>query len=159
MKTQLKRIFLEGGETGRKASAADVRRKMRTQRDDRGRKIFTKEEWLAGNQIAGYFSRLCVLCKCGRLAVQNASPDSTENEGSTLSRRQNRSPRSLKYKDNWNCDHTIYSNQTGAIHRLYHFFARPVVQKFRLGYPWDSTEYRDQRICEKTAIGFTNTFS
>ena len=45
------------------------------------------------------------------------------------------SPRGLKYEDNLNFDHTGYSNHTNAMHRLYHFFPRPVGQKFRLYYP------------------------
>ena len=55
-----------------------------------------------------------------------------------MSRRQKRSPRGLKYEDGSNCDHTVYSNHTDTIHRLYHFFPRPVGQKVRLGYLWDS---------------------
>ena len=43
---------MEGEETGRKASAFDVCNKMRALRDDSGRKIFAKEEWLTTEKIA-----------------------------------------------------------------------------------------------------------
>ena len=52
VKTHLKQIFMEGEETGRKASAFDVCSKMRALRDDNGRKIFAKEEWLTTEKIA-----------------------------------------------------------------------------------------------------------
>ncbi|XP_068707825.1 uncharacterized protein [Montipora foliosa] len=80
VKTHLKSIFLEGEETGRKASAADVCSKMRTQRDESGRKIFAKEEWLAADQIARYFSRLSVLYRSGRLALEQVNRESPEDE-------------------------------------------------------------------------------
>ena len=47
---------------------------MRAQREESGGKKFAKEEWLAVDQIAGYFSRLSVLCTNGRLALE-VSPD------------------------------------------------------------------------------------
>ena len=79
VKTYLKRIPLEGEETGKKASAADVCSYIRAQRDGSGsgRKIFAKEEWLDADQIAQYFSRLSVLYRSGRLAV---NPDTTEDK-------------------------------------------------------------------------------
>ena len=73
VKTHLKQIFTEGEETGRKASAFDVCSKMRALRDDRGRKIFSKE-WLTTEQIA----RLSVLYISGRLAIEQ--PDQDEEE-------------------------------------------------------------------------------
>ena len=60
VKTYLKRIPLEGKETGKKVSAADVCSYIRAQRDGSGRKIFAKEEWLVADQIVQYFSRLSV---------------------------------------------------------------------------------------------------
>ena len=60
VKTYLKRIPLEGEETGKKASAAYVCSYIRAQRDGSGRKMFAKEEWLVADQIAQYFSRLSV---------------------------------------------------------------------------------------------------
>ena len=50
---------------------------IRARRDGSGRKIFAKEEWLVADQIAKYFSRLSVLYRSGRLAI---NPDTTENE-------------------------------------------------------------------------------
>ena len=72
--SHLKKTFLEGEETGRKASAVDVCSKMRTMRDESGKKMFSKEEWLAADQIARYFSRLSVLHRSGRLAIDQADP-------------------------------------------------------------------------------------
>ena len=58
VKTYLKRILVEGEETGKK----DVCSYIRAQGDGSGsgRKIFAKEEWLVADQIAQYFSRLSV---------------------------------------------------------------------------------------------------
>ena len=74
-KTYLKRILVEGEEKGKK----DVCSYIRAQGDGSGsgRKIFAKEEWLVADQIAQYFSRLSVLYRSGRLAV---NPDTTEDE-------------------------------------------------------------------------------
>ena len=69
----MKRIFLEGEERGKKASAADVCSR-------KGRKIFAKEEWLSADQIARYFSRLSVLYRSGRLALEQVNSDTTEDE-------------------------------------------------------------------------------
>ena len=80
VKTYLKRTFLEGEETGRKQSAVDVCSKMRTLRDGSGRKMFNKEEWLAVDQIARYFSRLSVMYRSGRLAIDQADPSPTQDE-------------------------------------------------------------------------------
>ena len=110
MKTHPKRIFLEGEETGNKASAADVCSRIRNQRDESGKKIFAKEEWLSADQMARYFSRLSFLYRSGRLALEQV------NRALTTSQRQKRSPHGLKYKDSWNCDHTIYPNYTDAAH-------------------------------------------
>ena len=79
VKTHLKQIFKEGEETGGKASAFDVCSKMRAVRDDSGRKIFSKEEWLTTEQIARYFSRLSVLYRSGRLAIEQADQDEEED--------------------------------------------------------------------------------
>jgi len=70
VKTYLKRTFLEGEETGRKQSAVDVCSKIKTLRDGNGRKMFNKEEWLVADQIARYFSRLSVMYRSGRLAIE-----------------------------------------------------------------------------------------
>lgn len=70
VKTYLKRTFLEGDETGRKQSAVDVCSKMKTLRDGNGREMFNKEKWLVADQIARYFSRLSVMYRSGRLAIE-----------------------------------------------------------------------------------------
>ena len=51
---------------------------MRAVRDDNGRKIFSKEEWLTTEQIALYFSRFSVLYRSGRLAIEQADQDEEE---------------------------------------------------------------------------------
>lgn len=80
VKAHLKRIFLEGEETGRKASAVDVCSKMRTLRDNSGKKVFNKEEWLTTEQIVRYFSRLSVLYRSGRLAIEQVDPSTVQDE-------------------------------------------------------------------------------
>ena len=52
---------------------------MRALRDDSGRKVFSKEEWLTTEQIAPYFSRLSVLYRSGRLAIEKADQDEEED--------------------------------------------------------------------------------
>ena len=80
VEAHLKRIFLEGEETGRKAGAVDVCSKMRTLRDEAGKKVFNKEEWLSTEQIARYFSRLPVLYRSGRLDIEQADPSTVQDE-------------------------------------------------------------------------------
>ena len=74
VKAHLKRTFMEGEETGRKATAADVSSKMRTARDESGHKLFNRAEWLSADQISRYFSRLSALYRSGRLAVDESDP-------------------------------------------------------------------------------------
>ena len=88
MRIHLRRIFLEGEETGNKASAAAVCSRIRNQRVGSGRKIFAKEEWLSVDQIAPYFSRLSVLYRSVRLALGQVNPDTTR--GGRLCRRDRR---------------------------------------------------------------------
>ena len=78
--TYLKRTFLEGEETGRKKSAVDVCSKMKTLRDGNGRKMFNKEEWLAADQVARYFSRLSVMYTRGQLAIDQADLSPVQDE-------------------------------------------------------------------------------
>jgi len=87
VKCNLKRISLEGEERKDsavdawiKATAVDVFSKMRALRDDNGRKVFSKEEWLAADQIARYFIRPFVLYRSGRLAIDQADLSLTQNE-------------------------------------------------------------------------------
>lgn len=80
MKTYLKRTFLDSKETGRKQSAVDVCHKMKTLRDGTGRKMFNKEAWLAADQIARFFSRLSVMHRSGRRAIDQADPSPAQDE-------------------------------------------------------------------------------
>ena len=80
VKSHLKKTFLEGKETGRKASVVDVYSKMRTMRDESGKKMFSKEERLAADQIARYFSRLSVLHRSSRVAIDQADPSPAQDE-------------------------------------------------------------------------------
>ena len=142
VKTHLRRIFLEGEETGNKASAAAVCSRIRNQRDWSGRKIFAKEEWLSVDQIAPYFSRLSVLHRSGRLALEQVNPDTTR--GGRLSRRGRRD-----HHKAWNTKTAgiviiQYTPTTLMLHILRRNsqivpfkVTRPVVQKFRLGHHWD----------------------
>ena len=74
-----------------------------------------------------------------------------------MSRRQKRSPQDMKYEDSLNCDHTVYSSHTDAIHRLYHFFAGPVGQKFRFGYPWDRMSIVANLFAKKQPFSTNNS--
>lgn len=103
--TYLKRTFLEGEETGRKQSAVDVCSKMKTLRDGNGRKMFNKEDWLAAGQIARYFSRLSVIYRSGRLAIDQADPSAAQDEEEDFVAGRRDQP-GLKYKDSWNYDET-----------------------------------------------------
>ena len=67
-------------EAWRKATAVDVCSKMRALRDDSGRKVSSKEEWLAADQIARYFSSLSVLYRSGRLAIDQADLSPSQDE-------------------------------------------------------------------------------
>lgn len=49
--------FDQGEKTGVKADPQQVAAEMRTTRDEDGRRRFTREEWLSGSQIKGFFSR------------------------------------------------------------------------------------------------------
>ena len=80
VKTYLKRTFLDSKETGRKQSAVDVCHKMKTLRDGTGRKMFNKEAWLAADQIARFFSRLSVMHRSGRRAIDQADPSPAQDE-------------------------------------------------------------------------------
>ena len=60
-------IFLQGEESGKKATPHDVATRMKTVSKEEGGKMFEKSEWLSESQIARYFSRLSALNKSGRL--------------------------------------------------------------------------------------------
>ena len=160
--THLRRIFLEGEETGNKASAAAVCSRIRNQRDGSGKKIFAKKEWLSVDQIAPYFSRLSVLYRSCWLALEQVYKPWHNPRRKTMSQRQKRSPQGLKCKDSWNCYHTIYSNYTDAAYSYVQFTDCTVqsneasCSKVPVSPPLGSKEYRGQLICQSTAIGFSN---
>ena len=63
----LREVFLQGEETGNKATVEDVAARMRSMRTTEGTKVFTKDEWLTFTQISRYFSRLAALNRSGVL--------------------------------------------------------------------------------------------
>ena len=72
-------VFLQGEETGNKATAEDVAARMRSTRTTEGAKVFTKDEWLTFTQISRYFSRLTALNRSGALyGTEEARPMPTE---------------------------------------------------------------------------------
>ena len=72
-------VFLQGEETGNKATAEDVAARMRSMRTTEGTKVFTKDEWLTFTQISRYFSRLAALNRSGALyRTEEARPTPTE---------------------------------------------------------------------------------
>ena len=75
----LREVFLQGEETGNKATAEDVAARMRSMRTTEGTKVFTKDEWLTFTQISRYFSRLAALNRSGALyGTEEARPTPTE---------------------------------------------------------------------------------
>ena len=71
---------MEGEETGRKPNPSDVASKIKTLPTANGEKMFAKNEWIVANQIARYFSRLSSLYRSGRLELDLASLDLTQDE-------------------------------------------------------------------------------
>ena len=65
--------FRCGKETGRKADPASVARAMMTAKDAHGFRLFTSGDFLAANQVAGFFSRLA-----SKKALAK-DPDATES--------------------------------------------------------------------------------
>ena len=75
----LREVFLQGENTGNKATAEDVAARMRSMRTAEGTKGFTKDEWLTSTQISRYFSRLAALKRSGALhRTEEARPAPTE---------------------------------------------------------------------------------
>ena len=76
----LREVFLQGEETGNKATAEDVAARMRSMRTAEGTKVFTKDDWLTFTQISRYFSRLAALYRSGALyRTEEARPTPTES--------------------------------------------------------------------------------
>ena len=69
VKSYLLKIFVEGEESGRKATGTQVAFQMKSVRDEDGKKLFEKSDWLTANQITSYFSRLSVLKRKGKLHI------------------------------------------------------------------------------------------
>ena len=72
-------VFLQGEDTGNKATGEDIAARMRSMRTTEGTKVFTKDEWLTSTQIFRYFSRLAALNRSGAfLRSEEARPAPTE---------------------------------------------------------------------------------
>ena len=75
----MREVFLQGEETGNKATAEDVAAPMRSMRTTEGTKVFSKDECLTFTQISRYFSRLAALNRSGVLyRTEEARPTPTE---------------------------------------------------------------------------------
>ena len=75
----MREVFLQGEETGNKATAEDVATRMRSMQTTEGTKVFTKDEWLTFTQISRYFIRLAALNRSGVLyRTDEARPTPTE---------------------------------------------------------------------------------
>ena len=77
----LREVFLQGENTGNKATAEDVTARMRSMRTADGTKVFTKDEWLKATQISRYFSRLATLNRSGALHRTEKAPTEPVPEG------------------------------------------------------------------------------
>lgn len=76
LKAYLKKLFLEGEETGRKANPSDVSSGIKSLKTDDGKsKLFECSDWLTAQQVKSYFSRLSVLNKCGKLHADDIADD------------------------------------------------------------------------------------
>ena len=94
-KSYLLDMFWIGEETSKKVTASDVAFQMKSLRDETGKKMFTKIDWLTEQQIARYFSRLSARNKSGRLPRtgsvsmnEEADADHLAAEAETVRRRQ-----------------------------------------------------------------------
>ena len=79
MRQFLRDVFLQGEDTGNKATAVDIAARMRSMRTAEGTKMFPKDEWLTSTQISRYFSRLAPLNRSGALhRTEEVRPAPTE---------------------------------------------------------------------------------
>lgn len=67
IKEFLLELFMIGEETGRKITPSEASHRMRSLSNQKGERVFSKDEWLTAQQIASYFSRLSTLKKGGQL--------------------------------------------------------------------------------------------
>ena len=75
----LREVFLQGEDTGNKATAENIAARMRSMLTAEGTKVFTKDERLTSTQISRYFSRLAALNRSGALhRSEEARPAPTE---------------------------------------------------------------------------------
>ena len=88
VKLYLRDVFLQGEETGKKASPADISSKLKNLRSEDGKKLFSKEEWLTTQQVASYFSRMSVLNKSGRLRLSDEEVTDGTNEDEAMKERE-----------------------------------------------------------------------
>lgn len=76
LKKYLKKLFLEGEETGRKADPSDVSSRIKSLKTNDGKKrLFDRSDWLTAQQVRSYFSRLSVLQRCGKLQTCGEDDD------------------------------------------------------------------------------------
>ena len=81
LKQYLKKLFLEGEETGRKADPSDVSSRMKSLKTNDGKKrLFDRSDWLTAQQVRSYFSRLSVLQKCGKLQACDGDDDDDDDD-------------------------------------------------------------------------------
>ena len=73
--------FLIGEQTGRKVNAASVARSMVSARDTNGERLFTSAEFLTGQQITSYFSRLASKRKGQGYDSAQSQSDDEDDEG------------------------------------------------------------------------------
>ena len=67
--------FLIGEQTGQKLNSSSVARLMMSARDENGDRLFTNSEFLTGQQIASYFSRLA-----SKRALQSSQSFQSESD-------------------------------------------------------------------------------
>ena len=77
----LREVFLQGEDTGNKATAEDVAARMRSMRTAEGTKVFTKDEWQTSTQISRYFSRLAASLALHRTEEARPAPTEPVPEG------------------------------------------------------------------------------
>ena len=76
LKEYLKKLILDGEETGRKANPSDVSSAIKSLKTEDGKsKLFERSEWLTTLQVKSYFSRVSVLNKCGKLYACNTDDE------------------------------------------------------------------------------------
>lgn len=89
LKEYLKKLFLEGEETGRKANPSDVSSAIKSLKTEDGKsKLFERSEWLTAQQVKSYFLRLSVLNRCGKLGACNTDDEDIDMVEEALVRQE-----------------------------------------------------------------------